>query len=135
MWVRGSSQMSWSTSAARNLGRWSSPGRRDLRGYSRHQPSAIGTRSATDESKDLPRDLVADQPVRFGRARGGQQRRPGGGSLDHAGPVFPGADWGDIIPPYSYVDSSGTTQIFPGYNWTPDGQAIWEMDATTAGSR
>jgi hypothetical protein len=53
-----------------------------------------------------------------------------GGHLDHTGPIFPdkGPDgkWGDIIPPYTYVDSSGVTQTFPGYNWTPEGQAIWE---------
>jgi uncharacterized protein DUF11/prealbumin domain-containing protein len=49
-----------------------------------------------------------------------------GGHLDHKGPVFPDADWGDIIPPYTYVDENGDTQIFPGYNWTPDGQAIWQ---------
>jgi hypothetical protein len=49
-----------------------------------------------------------------------------GGHLDHKGPVFPAADWGDIIPPYTYVDANDTTQIFPGYNWTPEGQAIWE---------
>ena len=42
------------------------------------------------------------------------------------GPVFPAAGWGDIIPPYEYVDDKGLTQIFPGYNWTPRGQAIWE---------
>ncbi|HEX4525442.1 MAG TPA: hypothetical protein VH108_01720 [Gaiellaceae bacterium] len=53
-----------------------------------------------------------------------------GGHLNHTGPVFPGADWGDIIPPYSYVDDNGVTQIFPGYNWSPEGQAIWEYDCT-----
>src|SRR6476660_1269979 len=42
-----------------------------------------------------------------------------GGHLNHTGPVFPAADWGDIIPPYEYVDDKGVTQIFPGYNWTP----------------
>ena len=49
-----------------------------------------------------------------------------GGHLNHTGPVFPAADWGDIIPPYDYVDGSGVTQIFPGYNWSPKGQAIWQ---------
>jgi hypothetical protein len=51
-----------------------------------------------------------------------------GGHLNHTGPVFPAADWGDIIPPYTYVDAAGVTQTFPGYNWTPEGQAIWEND-------
>jgi hypothetical protein len=49
-----------------------------------------------------------------------------GGHLDHTGPVFPAADWGDIIPPYDYVDVLGNPQIFPGYNWTPEAQAIWQ---------
>jgi hypothetical protein len=49
-----------------------------------------------------------------------------GGHLNHTGPVFPAADWGDIIPPYDYVDESGVTRTFPGYNWTPVGQAIWQ---------
>src|SRR5262249_12894668 len=49
-----------------------------------------------------------------------------GGHLNHTGPVFPADDWGDIIPPYTYVDENGTTQVFPGYNWSPEGQAIWE---------
>jgi hypothetical protein len=51
-----------------------------------------------------------------------------GGHLDHIGPVFPAKDWGDIIPPYTYVDANGQTQVFPGYNWSPEGQAIWEND-------
>ena len=51
-----------------------------------------------------------------------------GGHLNHTGPVFPAADWGDIIPPYSYVDANGDTQVFPGYNWSPEGQAIWQND-------
>jgi uncharacterized protein DUF11/prealbumin domain-containing protein len=49
-----------------------------------------------------------------------------GGHLDHKGPVFPAVDWGDIIPPYTYVDENGVTQTFPGYNWSPEGQAIWQ---------
>jgi uncharacterized repeat protein (TIGR01451 family) len=44
-----------------------------------------------------------------------------GGHLEHVGPVFPADDWGDIIPPYTYNEVS-----FPGYNWSTDGQAIWQ---------
>ena len=55
-----------------------------------------------------------------------------GGHLDHTGPVFPAADWGDIIPPYDYVDADGVAQIFPGYNWTPNGQAIWQNGCEAA---
>ena len=55
-----------------------------------------------------------------------------GGHLNHRGPVFPAADWGDIIPPYEYVDDKGVTRIFPGYNWTPRGQAIWENGCEAA---
>ena len=45
---------------------------------------------------------------------------------NHKGPVYPAKDWGDIIPPYEYVDKNGETQVFPGYNWTDAGQAIWQ---------
>ena len=41
--------------------------------------------------------------------------------------MFPAANWGDIIPPYTYVDRDGDTKTFPGYNWSPQGQAIWEL--------
>lgn len=58
-----------------------------------------------------------------------------GGHLNHTGPVFPAAGWGDIIPPYTYVDANGVTQIFPGYNWSPEGQVIWQYGCTPAGSR
>ena len=53
-----------------------------------------------------------------------------GGHLNHTGPVFPAAGWGDIIPPYTYVDQNGVTQVFPGYNWSPEGQAIWQGGCT-----
>jgi hypothetical protein len=49
-----------------------------------------------------------------------------GGHLGHVGPVFPADDWGDIIPPYEYVDKNGETQVFPGYNWSEEGQATWQ---------
>ena len=49
-----------------------------------------------------------------------------GGHLDHTGPVYPAKDWGDIIPPYNYVDKEGKPQTFPGYNWSPEGQAIYQ---------
>ena len=51
-----------------------------------------------------------------------------GGHLNHTGPVFVNKtvtpDWGDIIPPYEYIDEHGDTRTFPGYNWSPEGQAI-----------
>jgi uncharacterized repeat protein (TIGR01451 family) len=50
----------------------------------------------------------------------------GGGHLNHEGPIYPAKNWGDIIPPYEYVDENGEKQIFPGYNWGELGQAIWE---------
>ena len=49
-----------------------------------------------------------------------------GGHFEHTGPVFPADNWGDIIPPYTYVDTSGKVQTFLGYNWSPEGQAIWQ---------
>jgi hypothetical protein len=55
-----------------------------------------------------------------------------GGHLNHTGPVFPAKDWGDIIPPYDYEDERGVTQLFAGYNWTPEGQAIWQAGCDPA---
>ena len=51
-----------------------------------------------------------------------------GGHLNETGPVFPGPKWGDIIPPYTYTDANGKEQTFSGYNWSPEGQAIWQLD-------
>jgi hypothetical protein len=48
-----------------------------------------------------------------------------GGHLNHSGPLFLEPGWGDIIPPYAYVDANGQTQTFPGYSWTNEGQATW----------
>ena len=48
------------------------------------------------------------------------------GHETHTGPVFPAPDWGDIIPPYVWVDKDGDTHGYPGYNWGDDGQAIWQ---------
>ena len=45
----------------------------------------------------------------------------------HTGPVFPDADWGDIIPPFEFEGENGTEQ-FPGLNWTAEGQAIFFND-------
>jgi uncharacterized repeat protein (TIGR01451 family) len=36
-----------------------------------------------------------------------------------------GDDWGDIIPPFDYLDSNGVTQHYNGLNWSAQGQAIW----------
>ena len=53
-----------------------------------------------------------------------------GGHLNpsHQGPVFPAPNWGDIIPPYPYVDANGQLKTFPGYNWTAEGQVIYNSD-------
>src|SRR5579871_1523075 len=53
-----------------------------------------------------------------------------GGHLNHTGPIYPAAGWGDIIPPYDYVDQNGVSQTFPGYNWSPSGQAILQNGCT-----
>jgi hypothetical protein len=36
-----------------------------------------------------------------------------------------GKRWGDIIPPFQWVDNKGVTQSYPGLNWTTEGQAIF----------
>ena len=50
------------------------------------------------------------------------------GHADHTGPVWPAADWGDIIPPFTFDGGS-----FPGLNWTAEGQALYENDCQTPG--
>jgi hypothetical protein len=49
-----------------------------------------------------------------------------GGHLNHTGPMYPAGGWGDIIPPYPYLDGDGNVQMFSGYNWSPEGQAIYQ---------
>lgn len=46
-----------------------------------------------------------------------------GGHLNHTGPVYPTANWGDIIPPYNHGNFH-----YAGLNWTTQGQAIWDDD-------
>lgn len=46
----------------------------------------------------------------------------------HEGGVYPADPWGDIIPPFEYVDQAGAPQTYPGKNWTAEGIAIWEND-------
>ena len=54
-----------------------------------------------------------------------------GGHNGHTGPIWVSGDqaahinWGDIIPPYTYVRADGTTFTYAGMNWTAEGQAIW----------
>ena len=43
----------------------------------------------------------------------------------HTGPIYPQQGWGDIIPSFSYTNDHGGTSIYPGLNWSTDGQAIW----------
>ena len=56
------------------------------------------------------------------------------GHGDHEGPVFDpatmqqGDKWGDIIPPFTYTfikKGKVVTVDFPGYNWSAEGQAIY----------
>jgi hypothetical protein len=50
----------------------------------------------------------------------------------HTGPVWNPTlkaahiAWGDIIPPYTYLTSSGQLFTFAGYNWTTEGRAIYD---------
>jgi hypothetical protein len=48
------------------------------------------------------------------------------GHGEHEGPVYPGEEWGDIIPPFEYANDQGGTSHYPGINWSGDGQAIWD---------
>lgn len=51
-----------------------------------------------------------------------------GGHLNHTGPLYPSADWGDIIPPYTHGSFS-----YAGMNW-PSGQAIWANGCNIPGA-
>ena len=55
------------------------------------------------------------------------------GHADHTGPIFwpdipKHTEWGDIIPPFYYDGGGEFPSFFPGLNWTPEGQAIYEND-------
>ena len=82
---------------------------------------------AGEEGPDLPRDELGDQSLHVSDepaiANNGDLN---GGHLDHTGPVYPADGWGDIIPPYEYLDKDGKLQTFEGYNWSEAGQAIYE---------
>ena len=56
---------------------------------------------------------------------------------EHQGPIFfpdipKHTEWGDIIPPFSYLDDEDEVQSFPGYNWDAQGQAIYAADCAFA---
>lgn len=56
---------------------------------------------------------------------------------EHQGPIFwpdipKHTEWGDIIPPFSYLDEEDQVQSFPGYNWDAQGQAIYAADCAFA---
>ncbi len=101
--------------------------------------SSVGLEPASSQSRETPTKVrichatsshsnpyVSNEPA---IANNGDLH---GGHLDHTGPIFPAADWGDIIPPYTYLDQDGVTQEFPGYNWSPAGQSIWQNGCATA---
>jgi len=52
------------------------------------------------------------------------------GHADHTGPIWDATlkaahiSWGDIIPPFAYNDH-GDAALFPGLNWSTEGQAIF----------
>lgn len=48
------------------------------------------------------------------------------GHSGHTGPVFPAANWGDIIPPFEAGEGQGENwEAYAGLNWTAEGQAIY----------
>lgn len=48
------------------------------------------------------------------------------GHSSHTGPLFPQPGWGDIIPPFDYVNAQGQPAHFPGLNWHGNGIDVWE---------
>lgn len=83
--------------------------------------SVVGTRPAASQSNDNEKQVrichatsaeknpyISEEPA---IANNGDLH---GDHLDHKRPLFPAADWGDIIPPYGYVNANGVEQIFAG---------------------
>ncbi len=64
---------------------------------------------------------------------------PTAGHAEHTGPVWDSTlkaqhiKWGDIIPPFDYLDNNNQSAHFPGYNWTTAGQAIYANDCSVPG--
>jgi hypothetical protein len=93
---------------------------------------AAATPHAKPPEEKVPichRTNSVQNPYHLEEVNGDSIVRPDGTTTshgDHTGPVYPGEDWGDIIPPFSYTNSSGGTSTYPGSNWTSDGQAIFE---------
>ncbi|HEX6919353.1 MAG TPA: hypothetical protein VF314_03895 [Actinomycetes bacterium] len=91
---------------------------------------AGGGKSDNSKVKICHRTNANNNPYRFievaTEAADGKSK--GDHALEHQGPVWnptlkpAGIKWGDIIP--EYTDDRGFH--FPGYNWTAEGQAIWE---------
>ena len=89
---------------------------------------------ATDEPEPEPERKVRichatssnSNPYTSPRTGDREQRRPQRRAPQPHRAGLPATDWGDIIPPYNYVDKKGQPQTFPGYNWSPEGQAIWQ---------
>lgn len=44
------------------------------------------------------------------------------------GPIWTvgATSYGDIVPPYSFTPTKGPVIVFPGHNWTEQGQYIWD---------
>ena len=82
--------------------------------------------AARDEGPDLPRNELPRQPLQPQEPAIANNGDLQGGHLNHTGPVYPADNWGDIIPPYDYIDQNGQKQTFPGYNWSEQGQAIYQ---------
>ena len=83
----------------------------------------------------LPRDRSPGQPVRRGapRSRRTTATSKAATSATSVKGPYPGTypetkkkDWGDIIPPFDYVDENNKPAVSEGVNWTPEGQAIYE---------
>ena len=93
----------------------------------RCRPAALGSGCAAperEEGHDLPCDELREHPVRRESPGDRQQRRP---QRRPPGPQgVPVGGWGDIIPPYTYIDENGELETLPGQNWTEDGQAIYK---------
>ena len=102
---------------------------------------AAGARRGRRQGRDLPPHGLLPQPVPRHRAELdsilGSNNGQDGHYEEHQGPIFypdipKHTEWGDIIPPFSYLDDEDEVQSFPGYNWDAQGQAIYAADCAFA---
>jgi hypothetical protein len=79
-----------------------------------------------DHAATKPYEIVTTDIASDGLVQGGHADH-GGDGVYYDGAKGDKFDWGDIIPPYS-ADTDDGPFLYPGLNWTAEGQAIFKND-------